>query len=82
MSKSLIRLGMTIAFESSLSVDHEPEALVLKSHELANGSGNQQAIRNEVSLKFGDDLLRGLLIDVLLTGGDLTGLPVNPSGVI
>src|SRR5215216_7252554 len=63
--------------QSYSSVDDESKALVLEADELANRGRNQQAIRNEMSLDFCHDLLHGLLICILLTGGDLTGLPMN-----
>ena len=63
--------------QSYSSVDDESKALVLEADELANGGGNQKTIRNEMSLDFCHDLLHRLLICILLTGGDLTGLPMN-----
>lgn len=58
-------------------VHDKPEALVLKADELADGGGDQQAARNQMCLELRHDLLRRLLICILFTGGDLTGLPMN-----
>jgi hypothetical protein len=50
---------------------------VLEADQLADGGGNQHAIRNEMLLDFCHDLLDALLTCILLTGGDLTGLPMD-----
>src|SRR5205807_3234909 len=61
----------------SLGVHHKPEPLVLEANELADGGGNEQAAWNQMCLQLRHDLLRRLLICILLTGGDLTGLPMD-----
>ena len=58
-------------------VHDQSVALVLQTDELTHGGGNEQRTGNQVRLDVGDDLLGCLLIRVLLTGGDLTGLPMN-----
>ena len=63
--------------QSHSSVDDQSKALVLEPDELPNGGGNQQATGNEMSLDFCHDLIHALLVCILLTGGDLTGLPMN-----
>ena len=52
-------------------------ALVLEADELADSSWDEQAAWNQMCLELRHDLLRSLLICILLTGGDLTGLPMN-----
>jgi hypothetical protein len=63
---------------SALSGVHDkPEALVLKAHKLADSGGDEHAARNQMCLELRHNLLRTLLICILFTGGDLTGLPMN-----
>ena len=58
-------------------VHDKSEALVLEADELADGRGNEQAARNQMRLDLCHDLRCCLLICILLTGGDLTGLPMD-----
>jgi hypothetical protein len=62
---------------ASSGVYDESEALVLKADELSDGRGDEQAARNQMRLELCNDLFRRLVICILLTGGDLTGLPMN-----
>ena len=58
-------------------VHDKPEALVLKADELADSGGDEHPAGNQMCLELRHNLLRGLLICILFTGGDLTGLPMN-----
>ena len=61
----------------SSGVDDQSEALVLEADELADAGGNEQAARNQMRLDLCHDLRCRLLTWILLTGGDLTGLPMD-----
>src|SRR5579859_3603150 len=58
-------------------VDDQSEALVLEADELADAGGNEQAARNQMRLDLCHDLRSRLLIWILLTGGDLTGVRMD-----
>ena len=62
---------------ASSGVNDQSEALVLEADELADGGGNKQPARNQMRLDLCHDLRCCLLLCILLTGGDLTGLPMD-----
>src|SRR5205823_4459803 len=66
-----------VAETVSSGVHDKPEALVLKADELAHRSRDEHSARNQMCLELPDDLLGSLLVCVLFTGGDLTGLPMK-----
>jgi hypothetical protein len=70
--------GQSSALALVISGVHDKsEALVLEADELADGGRNKQAARNQMRLDLCHDLRCSLLICILLTGGDLTGLPMD-----
>ena len=69
---------MEIACGPFISGVHDKsEALVLEADEFPDGGRNEHAARNQMRLDLCHDLRCRLLICILLTGGDLTGLPMD-----